>query len=1108
MRLPLSTAIPVFLLAVGLGAVAVSAALVSWRVPAEAMQEAESNTTLLASLQAAEIAYYMRQGDRRDALKVLERLNADRSLIGALLVDDEGQVILANRNVWRGRPLADTPYAFAAEAVRRASRRSTHRTWSEPEECVVFSVFPVMMSPDETELVTSRTGAFLIHRDVSTMVAERLAFTRELLAWLAGVIAVMSLALWWFLRSVLLNRVSGLVGRLDQIGHPDFASRDGKGGTDELSRIEDSLEDASRNILEARRQNERLRQLYQTLSEANQSIIRLPDAQSVFERICEVIVQYGGFPLVWIGEPDDNHRLVRVAASGDTDSLKQLDLYLEQADRTLAGRAFHSGEAQVANDIETPGTGLVLHDPARRLDFAAMAVFPLRRDGSVVALMVVHAKEAGFFDQTETGLLNELAGDVSFALDNYSRAESLRQSEERHRRLFLSNPHPMWIYDLATLQFLEVNDTAVRHYGYSREEFLSMTIADIRPPEDVEALRKNVAAVTEGIDDAGVWRHLRKDGSILDVEITSHTLVWKDRHAELVLANDITERLEAERQLRIAAAAFEAQEGIVVADTNNVIERVNRAFTHITGYQSSELVGQTPAILQSGYHDAAFYEEMWREITEQGFWEGEIWNRRKSGEVYPQWMTISVVKDAQGQVTHYVGSCLDITEDKEAEKKIHRLAFYDPLTDLANRRLLIDRLGRAAALSSRNGTCGAVLMLDFDHFKMLNDTRGHAAGDALLIEAAKRLKSGLRESDSVARMGGDEFIAVLEGLHPEEDTAAAEAVRRAHQLQSTLSQPYQLPDAADYRIGLCVGIALFKGHDLGVDELLKQADVALYEAKSEGRNTLRFFNPERQRAIEVRAQMEEKLRRALQRNEFELHYQPQVDRLGRITGAEALLRWNPPGRGPVSPAEFIPVAEESGQILAVSHWVLNAALKQLRAWQNQDLTAHLTLSINISAKHFHQPEFVKEVETHLKQTGADPSGVFFELTENVSLQPVDRITRQFESLKALDIRFSIDDFGTGYSSLSYIQRLPVQQIKIDRAFIDDVPDNPNAVAVVQAVLAMSHAFGLSVVAEGVETAEQLAFLQEEGCDAYQGFYFGRPVPAADFEALLRNRVDG
>lgn len=1105
MRFSLSTAIPAFILAVGLGAVAAGAAVVSWRVPAEVMDDAVADTTLLASLQSAEIAYHLRQGSQSDARKVMERMNADRSLVNALLIDEQERIILATRTELMNLPLTETPYAGAADAVRSIVQRPIHQTWSEPSERSVFALFPVSMDPGDTELITGRTGVYLVHRDMSYLVENRLVFSREILAWLAVIIGTTSLALWLILRTVLLSRVNALVRSLDRVGEPDFSTPAGEARMNELSRIEGALNAASRRIVETRRQNKRLRQLYQTLSEANQSIIRLPDRQSVFERICEVIVQHGGYPLAWIGEPDDENKLVYRAASGATGCLQDLDLALEPEDGTLVSRAFHTGEPQFDNDAGSSGASPERRDPARRHGFAAVAIFPLRCAGKVAALMAVYTNDSESFNETETGLLNELAEDVSLALDNYWRAEALRQSEARHRTLFLSNPHPMWIYDLETLRFLDVNDTAIRSYGYSREDFLSMKISDIRPTEDVSALLDNVAGITEGVDEAGVWRHTRKDGSIINVDIKSHTLTWQDRRAELVLAVDVTERLRAEHELRIAAAAFEVQEGIIVADANNVIERVNRAFTRITGYDAREVVGKTPKILQSGHHDREFYEQMWARITEHGSWEGEVWNRRKNGEAYPEWLNISVVKDSTGRVAHYVGSFVDITEDKEAERKIHQLAFYDPLTELANRRLLIDRLGRALAFSSRNGTFGAVLMLDFDHFKILNDTRGHAAGDTLLIEAAKRLKRGVRESDSVARMGGDEFIVVLEGLDTDADSASGEAVHRAHQLQSTLGQPYFLPEVADYRISVSVGITMFKGHELLVDDLLKQADVALYEAKSEGRNALRFFDPEWQKAIETRARMEEDLRRALRNDEFQLYYQPQIDRRGGVTGAEALLRWTPPGRGPVSPAEFIPMAEESGQIFAIGDWVLDAAFRQLKAWQDQPSTRHLTMSVNISAKHFHQPNFVDGVRGHLARTGADPALLYFELTESIGIQHMDRMIGQFTGLKALDIRISIDDFGTGYSSLSYLRRLPVDQIKIDRTFIDGLPGDANGAAVVRAILAMSHAFGLHAIAEGVETEEQRAFLQREGCDAYQGFYFGRPVPAPDFEAMLRAR---
>ncbi|MGA8260781.1 MAG: EAL domain-containing protein [Arenicellales bacterium] len=575
------------------------------------------------------------------------------------------------------------------------------------------------------------------------------------------------------------------------------------------------------------------------------------------------------------------------------------------------------------------------------------------------------------------------------------------------------------------------------------------------------------------------------------------------------LTVDMSFALDAElraRNLRVADAAFEVQEGIIVTDANGVIERVNSSFSRITGYEAREAIGKTPNLLQSGYHDSAFYAEMWRQIGEHGVWEGEIWNRRKNGELFPEWLTISAVKDTRGRISHYVGSFSDITDSKEDEKRIQRLAFYDPLTELANRRLLMDRLGRALAFSTRNQTCGAVLMLDFDHFKVLNDTRGHAAGDTLLAEAAKRLKSGVRESDSVARIGGDEFVVVLEGLDPDENVASNDAVRRAQQLQSALSKPYALSPFNDYGITVSIGITLFKGRDLLVDDLLKQADVALYEAKADGRNTFRFFNPGQQKAMERRAHLEAELRRAFDNEEFELHYQPQIDRGNEIIGAEALLRWAPPDRPRVPAKDFIRVAEESGQILQLGDWVIGAALDQLRAWQQDPSTRHLTLAVNVSARHFRQPGFVDEIRGHLERSGADPRSLYLELTENVGIEPIDRVMTQFEALESMGVRFSIDDFGTGYSSLSYIQRLRVHQIKIDRTFVDGLPGDANSVAVVRAILAMGHAFGLHVIAEGVENEQQKVFLEEEGCDAFQGFYIGTPVPAGELGKIVSFRT--
>jgi diguanylate cyclase (GGDEF)-like protein/PAS domain S-box-containing protein len=558
---------------------------------------------------------------------------------------------------------------------------------------------------------------------------------------------------------------------------------------------------------------------------------------------------------------------------------------------------------------------------------------------------------------------------------------------------------------------------------------------------------------------------------------------------------------KVDTDLRIAAAAFDVQEGMMITDNAGTILRVNQSFTEITGYAPAEAVGQTPQLLHSGRHDAAFYATMWQELVRVGGWQGEIWNRRKNGEVYPQWLSITAVKGGSGEITHYVGTMSDISHRKAAEDEIKNLAFYDTLTGLPNRRLLTDRLRQAMAIGARSGRGGALLFIDLDNFKTLNDTLGHDKGDLLLVRVAERLVGCMREGDTVARFGGDEFVVMLEGLSEHQDEAATQTRDVGEKILATLNQPYHLAGLMHHSTS-SIGATLFAGHDESIDELLKQADLAMYQAKAAGRNVLRFFDQGMQAVVNARAAMEADLRQGVRRGEFILHYQVQVDRDGRLTGAEALVRWQHPQIGLVPPGEFIPLAEDTGLILPLGHWVLETACAQLLAWADQPRLAHLTLAVNLSARQFRHPDFVQQVLAVIEQTGVDPNKLKLEITESLLLHDVEDVIAKMVALQAHGVGFSLDDFGTGYSSLSYLKRLPLDQLKIDQSFVRDVLADPNDAAIARTIVALAKSLGLSVIAEGVETEAQRDFLASEGCHAYQGYLFGRPGPAADVEQLM------
>ena len=565
----------------------------------------------------------------------------------------------------------------------------------------------------------------------------------------------------------------------------------------------------------------------------------------------------------------------------------------------------------------------------------------------------------------------------------------------------------------------------------------------------------------------------------------------------------VTERQRADEAQRIAATAFESQQGVTITNAQRVILRVNKAFTAITGYSAEEAVGQNPHILKSGRHDQAFYAAMTQALETTGAWAGEIWNRRKNGEVYPKWLNISAVKDDAGLTTHYVAIFSDITERLNAQTQIDTLAFSDPLTQLPNRRLLMDRLEQSMHTSTRHSRKSALLFVDLDNFKTLNDTLGHHQGDLLLAQVAQRLKTCIRDGDTVARLGSDEFVVMLENLSEDDIEAATQAETVADNIIQAFQQDFQLDQGA-YHSTPSIGITLFGGEALQSSEQpLRHAELAMFQAKAAGRNMLRFFDARMQAEVSAHAALEADLREAVQKQQFLLHYQPQVVGPGRITGVEALVRWQHPQRGMVSPAEFIPRAEESALILPIGQWVLETACAQLAAWANRPALAHLTMAVNVSAHQFRQSDFVDSVLATLARTNANPKRLKLELTESMLIDDVEAVITRMGALKAYGVAFSLDDFGTGYSSLAYLKRLPLDQLKIDQGFVRNIVTDPNDAAIAKMVVVLAESLGLAVIAEGVELQAQADFLAHLGCHAYQGYLFSKPLPLESLEVFVQ-----
>ena len=563
---------------------------------------------------------------------------------------------------------------------------------------------------------------------------------------------------------------------------------------------------------------------------------------------------------------------------------------------------------------------------------------------------------------------------------------------------------------------------------------------------------------------------------------------------------------EQASRLKLAASVFAtASEGITITDTHGTILEVNAAFTRVTGYTRAEVIGKNPRILQSGRQSAAFYENMWRAIKMHGQWQGEIWNRRKNGEEYAEWLTITIGNTQTGEqakVTHYVASFSDLTQHKQDEAKIHQLAFYDPLTNLPNRRLLMERLEHALALHDERAGLASLLFVDIDNFKTINDIKGHDVGDLLLVEIGKRLLSCSREGDTVARMGGDKFVIMLTGLSTQPEQAAAQAKATSEMVQQLMGQPCWLKDF-EHRSACSIGISMFAPY-VSAEAMLQHADTAMYEAKAAGRNALRFFDPAMQRALETRATLESNLHLAIAQQQFVLYYQIQVNTDQQPIGAEALVRWKHPQQGLISPAVFIPLAEETGLILPLGQWVLETACTQLKAWEAQAHTRDLVLAVNVSGRQFGADDFVNQIESLLASSAIEPSRLKLEITESMLLGNIENVISTMRQLKALGVSFSMDDFGTGYSSLQYLKRLPLDQLKIDQSFVRDIANDSNDQAIVRTIIAMAHSMNLNIIAEGVETEQQRELLTRSGCANFQGYLFSKPLPIDEFDVLCRH----
>ncbi|MEF3697447.1 sensor domain-containing protein [Desulfolutivibrio sp.] len=649
--------------------------------------------------------------------------------------------------------------------------------------------------------------------------------------------------------------------------------------------------------------------------------------------------------------------------------------------------------------------------------------------------------------------------------------------------------------------FAYVNATACRMLGWSRDELVQMTVFQVDrllTPALWEARWEQLQVVKSALYDVV---HVTRDGRTFQVEVSANFQNVGGEEFVAAFARDVTDRRLAEQRLKLFEKVFDnALEGITVTDHRGDIVSVNPAFALITGYTAAEALGKNPRILKSDRHPPEFYKAMWSEIIKKGQWSGEIWNRRKSGEAYPEWLSISAIKD-RGRTTHYVAVFHDISEMKRKEDKILHQASHDALTNLPNKLLLSDLLEKAISHAARAGHKLGVICFDLDNFKNINDTLGHAMGDELLKAAAVRISGMLRPEDTVARPGGDEFMVMLGEIADERD-----AVRVAERILDSFRQPFQV-DGRELVLTASVGISIFPEDGASQDALIKHADLAMYRAKEQGKNAYQLFTPQMNEAVTRRLNLEAGLRRALERGEFLVHYQPRLSFANmRTVGMEALVRWRREPGMLVPPMEFIPLAEETGLIVPLGEFVMETACARTAAI-NAAMGLSLKVSVNLSARQFSDTNLPELVARILGTTGLPPACLEVEVTETVLMQNIATAANMLAQLAEMGVSASIDDFGTGYSSLYYLKKMPLAAIKIDRSFIRDIPRDPSDIAITTTIISMCRGLDLAVVAEGVETQEQFNFLLGLRCDECQGYLVSRPLPAPDFEAFLRQSGD-
>ncbi|MDB5894381.1 MAG: hypothetical protein JWQ88_1912, partial [Rhodoferax sp.] len=905
---------------------------------------------------------------------------------------------------------------------------------------------------------------------------------------------------------------------------------------------------------QAERELARVSRAQRLLSAGNEALVRASSEQSLLDEICRVAVEIGGYSMAWVGfaEAEGAHAITAVAhAGGGADSMKGEPLSWDAdgpGGQGPAARTIRTGEAVVVEDLAQDPAFAPWLKQIRPNGFRGAASLPLRDGPRTFGLFYLYAPDVVKIGGDEVRLLQQLADDMAFGIVHLRAQESQRRLHAAVMKVAAAvsagtgtaffeqlarnmadalGAQAGFMVRLNAARAVATGDAPVPRtattmaallHGQALPNFefaLAGTPCDNLSAVDhcvVSPALAGMFAGVPGLAELGaqtyVGRRLDNPAGdavgllfvLFDAPLVHSDFIFSTLQIFAARAAAELDRQESDARIRHQASLLDkAQDAIIVRGIDHHVLYWNQSATRLYGWTADEVLGRSLVSLL--YNDPARFEAANQAVLAHGEWHGEIAQRRKDGQALIVEARWTLVRDAFDAPHSIFAINTDITQRKATESEIHKLAFFDALTELPNRQLLTDRLGQALSLCTRNGRGGALLFIDLDNFKTLNDTLGHDRGDLLLRQVARRLAGCVRLMDTVARLGGDEFVVMLEDLGVEASEIGGRAKTIGDKILHALSEPYQL-EGYEHQSTCSIGITRFHGQKESVGELLKQADIAMYQAKAAGRNTVRFFDPGLQAAVTARAALEADMRLALAQEEFFLHYQPQLDADGRCTGVEALVRWQHPIRGVVSPADFIPVAEETGLILELGRQVLQQACGLLATWAGSPRTAPLMLAVNVSSRQFKHADFVQQVCDTLAHSGANPYRLKLELTESLLVDDMEMIIDKMMLLRGRGVSFALDDFGTGYSSLAYLRRLPLDQLKIDQSFVRDVLTDQNDAVIARTIIGLGQSLGLNVMAEGVETAEQRDFLLKHGCLAYQGYYFSRPLPLPQLESFL------